>query len=153
MKREKVIRLFENFYKELNWKHSFNDELQAFISVFSSETGLGEIDVYVLVRDRYIKVYACLNLTVEPEKQKDVAEYLHRANYGLNVGCFEMNYKKGTVRYKSCTYFHGIELNKAAIEDSIIIPLVMIERYGKNLLKLISSGGSPEELIVEAEND
>ena len=48
-----------------------------------------------------------------PEEMRvPMAEFLTRANYGLRIGNFEMDFEDGEVRYKSSVDFEGIELRR-----------------------------------------
>ena len=112
---------------------------------------VGNVRIFIFVKEKHYKVSVALSSKVEPEYLHKVAEYLHRANFGINNGNFELDYNDGEVRYKTYVAFHGVELTKQIVEDSIIIPLMMYMRYGKNLMKLMLGEGNPEELIEEAE--
>ena len=81
-----------------------------------------------------------------------VSEFLHRANYGLNDGNFEMDYKDGEIRYKSFVNFRNIDVSQEVVEDSIIVGAAMIDRYGKGLLKLMLGDGTAEECIEYCES-
>lgn len=98
-------------------------------------------------------VYGILNSKASESKRARVAEYLHRANYGLNIGNFEFDYDDGEVRYKVYTECNNNKLiNEDIIQSSIFIPIMMMDLYGKNLLKvMLNDDVSIEKAIEEVE--
>ena len=59
-----------------------------------------------------------------------MAEYLHRANYGLRVGNFELDYDDGEIRYKTYIDADFTEITDKTIMMSIFIPGDMFNKYG-----------------------
>lgn len=114
---------------------------------------LGNLSIYIVVRKDYYVVNTILNNFVEEKYYNQVSEYLHRANYCLNNGNFEFNFKDGEIRYKTYVNFDGIVLSDSIIEDSILVPVFMFEKYGKNLLRLMLGDGNPQKLIEDAETN
>ncbi len=80
-----------------------------------------------------------------------VAEYITRANYGLMVGKFEMDYSDGEVRFQSCqSCTQGVPHQKD-IERIVDMPIVMFHKYGDGLVKSLLGLGNPEADIREIE--
>lgn len=152
MKKENVIKSISTFFDNLEWKYAYNEEECIFCSGVNMGNIIGNIKILIIIRDYHYKVIASLNSRVELEHMNEVAEYLHRVNYGMNNGNFELDYHDGDVRYKTFITFRGIELSKRIIEDSIAIPLLMFDKYGKSLMKLMLGEGVPAELVAAAEN-
>ena len=151
MKREKVIKSIKDFFDNLDWKYDYNKDTGIFTSGINMGNVIGSIKLVIMLREHHYKVAACLNSKVESEHIAEVAEYLHRANFGMNNGNFELDYRDGEIRYKTFTYFKGIELSNRIIEDSIALPILMFDKYGKNLMMLMLGEGVPKNLIEEAE--
>lgn len=66
----------------------------------------------------------CLFYSVAPRRTPEVlrpavAEYLTRANWGLLIGNFELDYADGEVRYKT-----SIQLNGTALTSELLRPLI-----------------------------
>lgn len=66
-----------------------------------------------------------------------VAEYLTQANYGLQIGNFEMDLTDGEVRYKSSIGFADIDLTPALIRQVIYPAVQAVEAYFPDLLKVL----------------
>lgn len=98
---------------------------------------LGNVRMFILLEENSYNVYMILNSKSEGSNYPLIAEFLHRANYGLKDGNFEMDYRDGEIRYKSFVNFKNIDVSQEVIEESIIVGAAMIDRYGKGLLKLM----------------
>ena len=113
---------------------------------------VGKLDMYIEIFDRYYITYAMLSNNASPERYTLISEYLHRANFGLLFGNFEIDYSDGEIRYKLTTDCEDVgSLSNLIVDRSVAIPCAMFERYGMGIIKLMMGIGTPEELITEAE--
>lgn len=112
---------------------------------------VGDVKMYISMEEDSYNVYMVLNSKVEEEYYVAVGEFLHRANYGLKNGNFEMDYRDGEIRYKSFVYLENIVISEEVVEDSIFVGIAMLDRYGKGLLKIMLGESTPEECIEECE--
>jgi hypothetical protein len=87
----------------------------------------------------------------EPERPA-VAEYLTRANYGLRIGNFEMDYSDGEIRYKSSIDFEAAELNPALVKNAIYPAVHTMDFYLPGLLSVMYGHQEPAEAIDAIEN-
>jgi len=53
-----------------------------------------------VLRNNLLKVYSLCNHRAPENKRAAIAEVITRANYGLNLGNFEMDYRDGEIRFK-----------------------------------------------------
>jgi hypothetical protein len=95
--------------------------------------------------------YVVSPIKVPEELRMSVAEYLTKANYGLRIGNFEMDYADGEVRYKSSLDFEDVELNDPLIRHAIYPALHTMDRYFPGLMRVVYGGRSPTEAIQEIE--
>ncbi|GIK55919.1 MAG: hypothetical protein BroJett015_15820 [Chloroflexota bacterium] len=72
-------------------------------------------------------------------RRLQVAEYLTQANYGLQIGNFEMDLTDGEVRYKSSIGFDGDALTPALIRQVIYPAVKAVEVYFPGLLKFVQA--------------
>jgi len=89
-----------------------------------------------------------------PEKYKDkIAEFITRANYGLRIGNFEMDYKDGEVRYKTYQNYDNDCINVEVLKHLIHANIKTTEKYYLGFAKIIYAEFSPEEAINFVEKD
>lgn len=155
MKKE-VIEQIKKFFEDGDWKYNykeFDERRTMFTSGVNMNNAIGNLRLLVIVHQDYYIVEAHLNSAVEEKYYNQVSEYLHRANYGLKNGNFEFDFIDGEIRYKTYVNFDGITLSDNIIAESILTPIFMFDKYGKNLLRLMLDKADPKELIEEVEKD
>ena len=147
-----TIQLLTNFFEKEDWKYTFNEEKSVFTTVIDMNGAIGKLHIYIRVRETFYTVYTIFNSYAEENNIAYVAEYLHRANYGLINGNFELDYEDGEIRYKTFVDFEDATISEEIVRDSILLPVFMFDKYGKNLLKILTGGDNPKQLIDEIDN-
>ncbi len=80
-----------------------------------------------------------------------MAEFLTRANYGLVIGNFEMDFGDGEVRYKTSIDVEGDRLTSALIKQMVYINVLMMDRYLPGIMKVAFGNADPARAIAEIE--
>lgn len=120
----------------------FSYDYDAFHGTFSVEAELScrlrTCLVVLQITENAFLSYAALNESVPAARIAAVGEYLHRANYGLPNGNFELDCDDGSIHFK--TYFDCPDEAPAAkqLTDAFAIPLAVIDHYGDGLLRVIN---------------
>lgn len=115
---------------------------------------VGKVSVFIQALDNAILSYAILSNKAPTEQFNNISEYLHRANYGLLYGNFEMDFNDGEIKYKLVTNCQDVgNLPNHFIDRSVILPCQMIEKYGRGIISLMLGIGTPKELIEEIEKN
>ena len=96
--------------------------------------------------------YSYCPVKVPENKRPLVGDYLTRANYGLLVGNFEMDYNDGEVRYKTSIDVEGDKLSVALMKRLVYDNLAVMDRYLPGVLSVIYGGASPTEAIAQVES-
>jgi hypothetical protein len=92
--------------------------------------------------------------TKVPEAERGaVAEFITRANYGLRIGNFELDYSDGEVRYKSSLDFEGEPLTVPLIKNAMYPAVQTMDRYLPGLMSVVYGNKSPSEAITEIEGE
>lgn len=151
-----LIDAVKTFFEEDDWKYEFHEDG----SCFTGGLGLGKeckinaVRFFISVHDDHLICYHICNINAQKSNSAAVGEFLHRANYGLNRGNFEMDYNDGEIRYK-----HWLSLNDIkedafdAMRALLFIGAQMFATYGDGLLAVIFGFKTPEEAIAECEQD
>lgn len=85
------------------------------------------------------------------DRRVAVAEYLMRANYGLSIGNFEMDFDDGEVRFRTGIDVEGDRLSPALLKSLIYSNWVTMDRYLPGLQAVIANQVSPAQAIEQAE--
>ena len=113
---------------------------------------LQSVQMYVRILETALTAHAVLRISADESNIDSVVEYITRANYGLTAGCFEVDYNDGEVRYKNHNRFENRIPSDDELHRIVLLPVIMWERYGNGLLKVMFGGASPKSAIEEAEN-
>jgi hypothetical protein len=97
--------------------------------------------------------YVVMPVRTPEEQRLPMAEFITRANYGLRIGNFEMDFDDGEVRYKASLDFEGEALTDNLIRGVIYPAVQTMDRYLPGLLAVIYGGKTPEEAVREVEAD
>lgn len=90
-------------------------------------------------------------VNVPEEKRLKMAEFLTRANYGLKMGNFEMDFSDGEIRYKTSLNVENDQLSNAIIRNLVYANLWTMDRYLSGILSVIYGDVTPVEAIKKSE--
>lgn len=137
--------------EEEEYKYEFDKENGLINMSFKIKSKLGRVKfVLNIFKDFYVS-YAHIDLNADEDSRKEVAEYLTRANYGMSLGNFELDMSDGEIRYKVAIDCDHCQLSSQMIEDSLYNPILMFQRYGDEMIKVMMGTESAEEAIKIAE--
>lgn len=150
------LKAFETLARFLDEDGWFPRRMESRHSFTMSYTGQhGDLRCYAMVRvdlEEFL-FYALAPIKIPEQVRQSVAEYLTRANYGLRIGNFELDYADGEVRYKSSLNFENQELTIDLISNTIYPAVQTLDRYLPGLLRVSYGGATPFEAIEEIESD
>lgn len=145
--------LLSNFLNDDEWFPRRIEGKYAYSMSYSGKNG--DLRCYAIIRvdlEEFL-FYAVAPVRVPEEVRQSVSEYLTRANYGLRIGNFELDYSDGEVRYKSSIDFEGQNLTQELIRNAIYPAVHTMDRYLPGLLRVSFGGATPHEAIEEVEGD
>lgn len=148
----KVANSILDYFKEKNFDFDFDADKGIITTAFPTDSKIGQIDMRIrFFNDGYIS-HSTARIHADEASREKAAEYLTRANYGLRMGNFELDFRDGEIRFKSFCRSGDIELNDEQITDSFILPIVQFDTYGDNLLAVLFGMKEPEQALKDAES-
>lgn len=99
-----------------------------------------------------LTVYTIAQIKVPADKRTLVAEFLTRANYGLVIGNFELDFSDGEVRFKTSLDAEHIALGRDAVRDLFLVNVATMDRYFPGLMKVVYGGATPTQAVAEVES-
>ncbi len=102
--------------------------------------------------DRERVVFTSL-LPVEVPEDKRIlaAEYLTRANFGMEIGNFEMDFSDGAVQFRTSIDIEGGELTPKMIQNLAYVNVTVTDQYLPGLVMVVEGDATPEEAIQKVE--
>ncbi|MBB4638538.1 YbjN domain-containing protein [Longimicrobium terrae] len=100
---------------------------------------------------RVLRSYVRCPFLVPEEQRAPMAEALTRANYGLPLGNFEMDYSDGEVRFKTSVDVEGGRLVPLMVRNMLGASLAVCDRYYPAFMRVMHAGDEPADAIERVE--
>lgn len=148
----KAFELLEKYLEDDGWYPRRIDNKYGFSMGYTGKNGDLRCFAMLNVELEEFLFYAVAPVKIPEVDRPAVAEYLTRANYGMRIGNFEMDYRDGEVRYKSSMDFENEALTPGYLHNTIYPAVETMDRYLPGLLRVSFGGASPLEAIEEIES-
>jgi hypothetical protein len=141
-----------NFFKEDNWPFVQIEGEPLLQMVFQGDNG--KWTCYAKARDdqEQFVFYSVCPVNAPDSKRLAVAEFLTRANSGMIIGNFEMDFEDGEIRYKTSIDVEGDSLSSALIKRLVYANVMMIDAYLPGIMSVIYGDVEPKDAITQIES-
>jgi hypothetical protein len=106
-------------FTDYRWPFSEVPGMPVLLSELSGPLGSWTFYAQIVEEQELIVFYSVCPLTVPESRRVEVADFLTRANYGLALGNFELDFEDGEIRYKTV-----LEVEDGRISPAIVKRLV-----------------------------
>lgn len=152
MQKDQIKKTLIEYFQKKDLAYKSNEGENIIRSSFKIGNKLGVIDLETIIRDNMYVVIAEFPLHVYKEKTSSISEYVLRANWGMIKGCFDFEVDDGKIIFRYTNDLHDTTITDDEIEDSLYLPLSMMQQYGDGFLEVIVNNKSPKEVINAIEN-
>lgn len=140
-----------DYMEEEAWKYEILEGETIIRFHFKGRSGrllcYGEVDE----AKYWLIFYSYMPVNASPEKMSQVAEFITRANRGMRIGNFELDFDDGEVRYKTSLDVEGGDLTSKMIDNLLRANLTTIDRYFSGMMELIYGEKSAVDIIRRIE--
>ncbi len=144
---ESLVRYLE----DNRWKFERHDLERSVNLGFAGENGCFRCLALVDADDDLFQFFSFVPMRVPEEKKTQIAELITRANYGLKIGKFEMDFSDGELRFQTSARYGAHTLHDEVIRDIIATNLMTVDRYFPAFSNVLFAGEEPEEAISRIE--
>ena len=151
-----ISEAVNNFLTEDGWYFYFDEQSGLFRFSLSTSGKIKKLQYIVVIKDSEYIVYVISPIDADsdnPVMMANMAEFLVRANYGLKMGNFEMDYDDGEIRFKVHICCEDITPTKAMVQRSIYYPATMFRNYGSGIVDIIFNGVSGKDAVKKCEEE
>lgn len=106
----------------------------------------------ITIDDRFL-FFLNFGFDAPPERRDECARLIARANWGLSIGNFEMDYEDGQLRFKSSVDFAGTELAEPLVRNALVAAMSAVEAYAAALADVIVKGDTAEAAMARVAAD
>lgn len=139
------------FLTEDGWHPEQIEDTYIFRSHFLGKNGDYRCYSQIRIELEQFVFYTVAGVKVPEPARMQVAEYITRANYGLRIGNFEMDFADGEIRYKASLDFEGEHLTANWIKHAIYPAAQTMDRYMPGFMGVIYGDKSPAEAVKDVE--
>lgn len=154
--KSRIIAAVEDYFEREGLKYTPFNERDVANANFRIKSKLQHVNVFFSAYNSKLIIRIMLPINSDEAERAKVGEFLMRANYGLQIGCFDYDYDDGEISFRVPIYCGTEEFvapTYEQIDDSLTIGIMMVDRYGNSLIKVIFGLVDPEEAIEEVENN
>lgn len=143
-----VLDVVEAFFQQDGWTFSLlqgrSDVLELPVT---SEHGSWGCFAQAEDEDRRFIFYSVCPVTAPEGERRVFAEFLTRANYGLVLGNFEMDWDDGEIRYKTSIDFEGDRLTPALIRQVVYPNVRAMGTHLPAIRAIVADGLSADQAL------
>ena len=146
----------KNYFETEGAKYTPFDERGVAHATYAVDVKFGHVEVFFHAYRDMLILHLIVPLKTGEDERAKVGEFLHRANYGLKVGGFDFDFNDGEISYRVAIYCGSDEFappGHEQIDAALTIGLMMIDKYGDGLVKVMFGLAEPEDAIAAADAD
>jgi hypothetical protein len=140
-----------NFFTNDDWSFT---RLQGEPILYTAIKGNnGEWNCYAQIRDdrSQFVFYSICPISASEDNRSPIAEFLARANWGLILGNFELDFEDGEIRYKTSIDVTDDFLSQSLIKQVVYANVNMMDEYLPGIRSVIVGEMTPAEAIQAIE--
>jgi hypothetical protein len=141
------------FFEEDEWDFQWMENTSFLMLDFSGKNGNWRCYAQAREPQRQVVFYSVLPVRAPESKRQAMAEFLTRANYGMVIGNFEMDFEDGEIRYKTSLDVEGAELLHPLLRQVVYANIVITDRYLPGIMRVLYSDATPQEVLLSIEGD
>jgi hypothetical protein len=144
-----ILDIATTFFKEDGWPFQ-QLEGQPILQIgFQGDNGQWTCFAQAREEQAQFVFYSVCAAKAPEARRPALAEFLTRANYGLIIGNFELDWGDGEVRYKTSIDVEGDRLTPALVKQMTYANVVMMDRYLPGIMRVIYGDVPPAQAIAE----
>jgi hypothetical protein len=148
MSEQPIFDVMQKFFKDDEWPITQLEGKPILRTAFKGDNG--QWACFAQARDdrqQFIFYSVCQTNTPAP-KRAAMAEFLTRANYGLIIGNFEMDFSDGEVRYKTSIDVENDRLTTPLVKSLVYANVSVMDRYLPGIMALMYNDDTTPEAEI-----
>lgn len=148
----RILDAVRQFLEEDDWPFSLMEGRPVYKTGFEGKNG--QFTCYAQERgeQQQFVFYSIFPVRVPENKLRDLSEFITRANYGMIIGNFEMDYSDGEVRYKTSVDVEDVDAVAPLVRHTMYANVLTMDKYFPGLMRVLYAGIAPADAVREVEN-
>jgi hypothetical protein len=140
-----------NFFKERQWPFIQLGDRTILHMMFEGTNGSWECYADAREDQHRLLFYSLAPIMVPEARRQAMAEFITRANYGMMIGNFEMDFDDGEVRYKTSIDVDGEQLSSGLIFQLVSANVFTMDKYLPGIRAVVDQDVPPIQAVQSVE--
>jgi hypothetical protein len=146
-----IFKEIVNFFTEDDWPYTKIKGEPVLLTAFQGENGKWNCSAKVREEQEQFVFYSICPINAPENKRIAIAEFLTRANSGMIIGNFELDFADGEIRYKTSIDVTRDSLSSELVKQLVYANVRMMDEYLPGIKSVIDGDVSPEDAIAQIE--
>ena len=148
----KLCDVVMQFLKDDDWKYDRLGDKDIFQAGVGAKNASYQLFYDVKEDAEQLILYTIVPQRVPEHCREMASEFLTRANYGIIIGNFEMDFDDGEVRYKTSVDVEGSVLTVGMVRQMTLYSISTTDRYFPGIMAFCYGGKTAHEAVLDIEN-
>jgi hypothetical protein len=148
---KQILEEILDFFTEDDWPYTKIKGEPVLLTAFQGENGKWNCSAKARVEQEQFVFYSICPVNAPENKRLAVAEFLTRANSGMIIGNFELDFADGEIRYKTSIDVKGDFLSFELVKQLVYANVTMMDEYLPGIISVIDSDVEPKDAIAQIE--
>lgn len=149
--KKSILQAIINFFTQDDWAFSKIKGEPVLQLLFQGENGKWNCYAKAREEQQQFVFYSICPVIVPETKKIAMAEFITRANSGMIIGNFELDFTDGEICYKTSIDVEESTLTFPLIQKLVYANVMMMDEYLPGILSIINSDVSPHLAIAQIE--
>ncbi|NWJ45566.1 MAG: YbjN domain-containing protein [Chloroflexi bacterium] len=149
MPKPSLFAIALEFFNSLDWHYEIAGDGTALKVNFEGENGEWQCYADIKEDEEQFVFYSVCPETTLREHRSVMAEFLTRANYGIIIGNFEMDFEDGQISYKTSIDVEGASLTTALLQRLVESNLDMMDLFLPGIRAINQGKMTPAEALAK----
>jgi len=146
-----ILEEIVSFFTKDDWPYTKLKGEPVLLTAFQGENGKWNCSAKVREEQEQFVFYSICPANAPENKRLAVAEFLTRANSGMIIGNFELDFADGEIRFKTSIDVDGDTLTSALIKRLVYANVTMMDEYLPGIMSVIYGDVEPKDVITKIE--
>lgn len=147
----KILDATTAFFKDDNWNYEAHPDRPVLRLPFVGKNGRWMC--FAQERNNQLLFYSVAGVNAPEEKRQAISEFITRANYGMAIGNFELDFNDGEIRYKTSLDVDDGPLTNTLIKPAVYVNCLMMDKYLPGIMAVLYADVSPLDAVNKVESD
>ena len=134
---ESLLETVIDFFEQEDWPFVQLEDQTTLRFAFRGDNGRWTCYAITREEQKEFIFYSICPVSAPEDKRTAIAEFLTRANYGIVIGNFDLDFSDGEIRYKTSIDLGGDRLSTSLVRQLVYANVLMMDEYLPGIMAVI----------------